>query len=356
MLKIIHTADIHLGSTLDTNFKGKKLEERRIEIKEVFMRIADYAKNNGVKVILLGGDIFDEDKPIKRDVDFFLSVVKSHPEIDFLYLKGNHDRNVDLKLQTEIPNLKFFLNEWTYFKYDNVVIGGYQFDNSNAKSIYSTINFNKDNINIALLHGNISSSEGLDEIVISKLKDKNINYLALGHIHKGEFCKLDDRGEYAYSGCPEGRGFDETGDKGFVLLTIDNKVESQFIPFAKRRIIEIEADISTCTNSFDTYLLVKKIAGESPNNLLRVILKGEISFDNYSLENEVEKMLSNDYYCVSVKDKTTSKIDIDAYKNDLSLKGEFVRLVYGDSNLTKEEKSKIIKVGLKALMGEKPND
>lgn len=87
-----------------------------------------------------------------------------------------------------------------------------------------------------------------------------------------------------------------------------------------------------------------------------VILKGEISFDNYSLKDDVEKMLSSDFTCVSVKDKTTSKINIDAYKNDLSLKGEFVRLVYGDNTLTSEEKSKIIRAGLKALMGEKPND
>ncbi len=356
MLKIIHTADVHLGSKLDANFDGKKMEERRIEIRETFMRIADYAENNGVKIVLLGGDIFDEDKPLKKDKDFFLSVIKSHPEIDFLYLKGNHDRNIDLNSNNDIPNLKFFLNEWTYYKYDNVVIGGYQFDETNAKSLYSTINFEKDSINIAVLHGNLSSSEGLDEIVVSKLKDKNIDYLALGHIHKGDFFKLDERGDYAYSGCPEGRGFDESGDKGFVLLTIDNKVIAQFIPFAKRKIIEIEADVSTCKNSLDAYLLVKKIVGECSDNLLRVILKGEITFDNYSLKNEVEKLLSSDYYCVSVKDKTTSRIDIDGYKNDLSLKGEFVRLVYGDENLTNEEKSKIIRAGLKALMGERPND
>ncbi len=356
MLKIIHTADMHLGSKLDANFKGKKMEERRIEIRETFMRIADYAKNNDVKVILLGGDIFDEDKPLKKDKDFFLSVIKSHPEIDFLYLRGNHDRNIEFNLDGEIPNLKFFLNEWTYYTYDNVVIGGCQFNNLNFKSLYSTINFDKNNINIALLHGNLASSEGLDDIVVSKLKEKNVDYLALGHIHKGGFYKLDDRGVYAYCGCPEGRGFDETGDKGFVLLTIENKVIAQFIPFAKRKIIELEADVSSCNNSFEAYLLVKQIAGENKENLIMVILKGEISFDNYSLKDDVEKMLSSDFTCVSVKDKTTSKINIDAYKNDLSLKGEFVRLVYGDNTLTSEEKSKIIRAGLKALMGEKPND
>ena len=63
-----------------------------------------------------------------------------------------------------------------------------------------------------------------------------------------------------------------------------------------------------------------------------------------------------EYFSVSVKYKTTRKINIEKYQKDLSLKGEFVRVVYQDESLTDEEKSKIIRVGLKALMGENPND
>ena len=35
--------------------------------------------------------------------------------------------------------------------------------------------------------------------------------------------EIDERGKYAYSGCLEGRGFDETGDKGFVLIDVNDK-------------------------------------------------------------------------------------------------------------------------------------
>ena len=71
---------------------------------------------------------------------------------------------------------------------------------------------------------------------------------------------------------------------------------------------------------------------------------------------ELEKMLENDYFAVSVKDKTAKKIDVEKYKNDLSLQGEFVREVYNSAELTDEDKSKIIKIGLKALMGVKIDD
>jgi len=40
------------------------------------------------------------------------------------------------------------------------------------------------------------------------------------------------------------------------------------------------------------------------------------------------------------------------YQNDISLKGEFIRLVLNQEDLTDEQKSKIIRTGIKALSGE----
>ena len=77
------------------------------------------------------------------------------------------------------------------------------------------------------------------------MKNKNIDYLALGHIHSFEKEPLDKRGVYCYSGTLEGRGFDECGDKGFVLLDVnDNKITSEFVKFAKRTLHELVYDIS----------------------------------------------------------------------------------------------------------------
>ncbi|MGX8704776.1 MAG: metallophosphoesterase family protein, partial [bacterium] len=65
--------------------------------------------------------------------------------------------------------------------------------------------------NIVMLHGDITN---LNSIPLSMLKERNIDYLALGHIHKFQKGKLDDRGIWVYPGCLEGRGFDEEGPKG----------------------------------------------------------------------------------------------------------------------------------------------
>ena len=70
-----------------------------------------------------------------------------------------------------------------------------------------------------------------------------------------------------------------------------------------------------------------------------------------SLAGDVEKLLADSCYFVSVKDKTSRKIDISQYANDLSIKGEFIRTVYAKAELNNEEKMTIINCGLKALDG-----
>ena len=122
MLKIIHCADVHLGSRIEAKLPKDKAEERRREVRATFNRMVNYAKENGVRVILLAGDVFDSDAPTKRDKNLFYEAVKENPEIDFLYLRGNHDGKESYE---ESPsNLKTFGTEWTAYEYDDVTICG----------------------------------------------------------------------------------------------------------------------------------------------------------------------------------------------------------------------------------------
>ena len=82
-MKIIHSADIHLGAPVG-GFPKEISEERKREVRNTFLRMVDYARENGVKVVLLAGDVFDRDKPFKKDVDFFYGVIENNPNIDFL--------------------------------------------------------------------------------------------------------------------------------------------------------------------------------------------------------------------------------------------------------------------------------
>ncbi len=340
-MKIIHSADIHLGAPIN-GFPKEVSEGRKREVRNTFLRMVDYARENGVKVILLSGDVFDRDKPFKKDVDFFYGVIENNPDMDFLYLRGNHDSEGERR---QFSNLKTFSTEWQSYEYGDVVISGIELVSENSVSLYSTLSLNAKKKNIVMLHGQIGG-----EINLVKLRKKNIDYLALGHIHSYAEGSVDGRGRYAYSGCLEGRGFDETGVKGFVLLDIEDKLVHTFKPFSQRSIEEIRLDVSNFKDGYSMARLAREKIPFKKENVYRIELVGEIDAQTEGFAADVQRVLESECAYISVKDKTKKKIDYTAYDGDNSLKGEFVRTVL-ESGYTEEEKAQIIAYGLKALVG-----
>lgn len=347
-MKLIHASDIHLGSKIDSTFPKEKAKQRQLEIRNTFRKMVEYADEKGVEVILLSGDVFDSDRPLKKDKDFFYSIINSHPHIDFIYLKGNHDQQIEE--QTSV-NLKCFSSVWQSYRYGKIVISGIEMTPENCTSFYSTLSLQKEDRNIVLLHGQVSDTMGMDRIYLRRLRNKQIDYLALGHVHKHQEGKLDDRGKYAYSGCLEGRGFDEIGEHGFILLAVEDEIKTEFIPFQERLIVEEKVDISAASDAYSAAQLVKKIPFVK-EWIYRIVLVGETETDDETLAEDVLKYLSDQCFFLSVKDQTKRKINTAVYQKDLSLKGEFVRTVEADLTLSDEEKNKIIRLGLKALANE----
>ncbi len=357
IMKFIHCSDLHLDSKMETNLTTSKARERRKEILLTFEKMLEYAKINDIKAIIIAGDMFDGDKVSASTKARVINDITKYKTIDFLYLSGNHDEMSVFSSLNELPsNLKIFKSSWTEFRYDNVSIVGTTLNSDNKQSIYDTLNLEENRVNIVVLHGQTSkynSKQNVEVVNISKLKNKNVDYLALGHIHSYVKESLDKRGVYAYSGCLEGRGFDEIGDKGFVVLDVEeNGVNSTFIPFASRKLIEIEFDITSYNSWFEVEdAILDKVSAISSKNLIKVTLIGSFNLNFEKQLDVLNSKLNSIFYFAKIKDNTTLKIDHKNYENDVSLKGEFIRQVLA-SSLTDEEKSKVILVGLKALSGE----
>ncbi len=358
-MKIIHTADLHIDSKMQANLSKEKATERKKELVLTFERMVDYAERENVRVIIIAGDMFDTVRVSNKTKDRIFNIIKTHKDIDFLYLAGNHDEESFLtQIEDNYENLKFFNDDWTTFDYGNIKITGVKLSKNN-KTIYDTLSLRREDINIVVLHGQTlkyNLKDDAEKVNLTKLKNKHIDYLALGHIHTFEKDKLDNRGVYCYSGCPEGRGFDECGEKGFSLLEIeDGVIKHSFIPFAKRTLHLIEYDISSNKDWFEIERgIMALVSNIKKDDLIKISLKGKYQL---SLDKQVEHLCSklNDmYYFAKIKDETSLEIDKKAFENDMSLRGEFIREVLS-SSLKDEEKEKIILIGLKALEGEDLN-
>lgn len=357
-MKIIHCADIHADSKMGTHFTKEQAELRRSEIVDSFSRMTSFAKVNGVKAIIISGDLFDtkesQQKKIKQRICY---IIEQNPQIDFLYLRGNHDEDVDFFTEKEIPNLKRFSKAgWKKYSYENVDIFGREFGSSIPAGAYNELNLDPARVNIVALHGQVAeykTKDGAPEISLPKLTNKNIDYIALGHIHDFKMEKLDQRCTWCYSGCLEGRGFDECGKKGFVLLDIQgSKVSAEFVPVSKRVIHEIPVNLSGLTEFSQIMKTITDALKEIPaQDIVQVDLTGELSEETELEPESYQSALNSSYFYIRVKDKTETKIDYTKYEKDVSLKGEFIRLVKEQKNLSEEQKSRIIMTGIKALAG-----
>ena len=353
-MKIIHCSDLHLDSAMETNLSAEKSRERGREMLRTFQRMIDFAKENGVQVVIIAGDMFDTKRVTSRTSQFTLNAISQAPEIDFLYLKGNHDENNSVFGGEKLPqNLKLFSDAWTTYRYGNVTISGVEINEENKDTLYSGISLLETDVNIVTMHGQTSTTIGKDEVCLNLLKGKNIRYLALGHIHSYRKEKLDFDGEWCYCGCLEGRGFDECGKKGFVLVEVeDNHLETTFIPFSQRELREVSVDITDLVSVGDIISAAKLASKDiDPKHLVKYVLCG-----NYTLETQkdiafITESLESGFYHVKVKDESKLKIDEEDYSMDISLKGEFIRAVM-KSDLCEEEKSQMIIWGIQALGGE----
>ena len=190
-MQIIHTADLHLDSRLETNLDPVKAKERKRELLLSFDNLINYAKNNNVEAILISGDLFDRPKISAKTREYILGIIEEAPMIQFLLIYGNHDFNMFQEHPMGLPsNLHIFKDKWETISFKNVDITGISGENI-SPALYDNLCLNRSKKNIVMLHGDITN---LNSIPLSMLKERNIDYLALGHLHKYQKGKLDDRG------------------------------------------------------------------------------------------------------------------------------------------------------------------
>ena len=360
-MKIIHCADLHLDSKMNTNFDVAKAALRRNEILHTFERMAEYADREGVDAILIAGDLFDRDVVSARTVNVVMHTIETHPHIGFYYLKGNHDKASAMADAVTLPDNLFLFSDWwtTYELGEYVTVTGMELTSESATA-FERLVLPVQKYNIVMLHGQESEfgSENAETVPLRTLRGKNIDYLALGHIHSYKEAVLDARGTYCYPGCLEGRGFDECGEHGFVLMTVDCDRKSavrEFIPFASRRFMEISVDITGCRNSADITGRIKKELPESgcrAEDMVRVILTGETDVEDEKDVSYPEIQLQEMFFLARIEDHSSYRVDIEKLDSDQTLRGEFVRSVLADSTIEDTDRNMVIRYGLAALLDE----
>lgn len=352
-MKLIHTSDIHIDSPLTARLSSDKIRERRRELLLSFSHLAAEAKRLGAVGIIIAGDLFDSERVSKKALTTALDVIESTPELAYFYLFGNHEKRALSESGMALPkNLYIFGEDWTHFELGDILISGRSVCSEN---MFDTLRVAHGKRNIVVLHGELRDNSAYPDVIGKKdAAGRGIDYLALGHYHSYSENRLDRKTVAVYSGTPEGRGFDEVGKKGFVLLDTDgDAIKHTFVSSAKRQLHRIEVDITGAERPSEIEQRCHAALADLPSSdLVRLELIGSYQPNLFKDAESIRRTFADRYYFFEVKDLSKIEINPQAYKNDKSLKGEFIRLVSSDPALTDEEKQRIIGAGLYALMGE----
>lgn len=267
-MKVIHTADWHLGKILN----GKQLLQDQAYILQQFIeRMASEQPD----VIVIAGDLYDTSYPNKEAISLFeQTIAKLNLEfhIPLILISGNHDGKERLKyganwfeynnlyIRTSlndmmtpitINDVNFYtlpyatVSEMNQYFEDDIIETHQQGISKCIEMIETTID--KDKINILVGHltvqgGTTSDSErplaiGTVESVDRKTFDI-FDFVMLGHLHH-PFSINDPK--IKYSGSLLQYSFSEVGQaKGYRQINITDKdISEQFIPLSPQRKLEI---------------------------------------------------------------------------------------------------------------------
>lgn len=359
-VKIIHAADFHLDSAFG-GLPEEKARQRRQESRELLDHLAALVKVEQTQLVLLAGDLFDGRQVYPETVER-LQAALAAMECPVFIAPGNHD--------PYIPGSPYAAGKWPenvhIFREGNMtavelpelncVVHGAAFTSSHRQSgALADFTAPKDGkIHIACLHGVV---DGVDSpygvITREQIAASGLDYLALGHVHQCSGLQKQGKSTWAYPGCPEGRGFDELGDKGVLVGTVDKgSADMRFVPMCRRRYRIIEVDV---TGGTAREALEGAFSAAAAEDICRVILTGETGEDGVDLA-ALERDFSGRFYALQLRDETRVARDVWGRAGEDSLRGLFLsemRCRY-DAAADEEERKKIdlaVRFGLAALDG-----
>ena len=367
-VKIIHCADMHLDAPF-SGLSDNDAEIRQEDVRETFNKIIKMANEEKVDALLMSGDIFDRETVKKTTIDYIIKKFEECQNITIAIIAGNHDclaknyfyNNVVWPKNVHVFNEKISKLE---IPEKNLCIYGASFlKNYQEEGVYKDFTVEDESkINIVLVHGEMTSKgskSNYNPISVDDIKNMKADYVALGHIHTFSGVNKVDNTYWAYPGTPEGKGFDETGEKGILLGHIGKTYNDlKFVPTNKREYIELNINVSDTATHEEISLNVKeKINSDSLNNLYKIVLTGEIE-EGFSLNTDIIKnQLIEDTFFVKVKNATKYKIDYSTIDNEDTLKNAFIKQLMEEIGNTmdttaKETVKNSLELGIKALNGE----
>ncbi len=366
MIKIFHMADLHL----DSPFSGgdlRRSENGRKRLRDVFRRMTKHIRENEYDIVLIAGDLYEGGFVTEETAEMIKSELGSLP-CPVVISPGNHDPYCKGSLYASgaFPeNVHIFKSEQIE-KIDidslGVSVWGYAFTSSVCREDpLKNVITDSDRINILCAHTELDSPLSVyAPIKTSEIENALFTYAALGHVHVAPEPYISERCTAAYTGFAEGRAFDEIGEGGALSVSLFETGESCSVKLTRLsfseysfRILPVNVYGHISDNEIaSTVAAAISEHGYAENTAVRVLLEGILSYDFVPNMSEIKRKCASCADYIEIKDNTLPTEDDASLSSDMTLRGEFYRLMKkkldGDSD---GSAAMALRIGLAALGG-----
>lgn len=327
MLHILHAADLHLDAPFAA-LAPEQAAARRGEQRTLLTRLADAARSRRADLVLLSGDLLDGGAAYAETASA-LARALAETDCPVLIAPGNHDFWSPRGPYASLP----WPDNVHIFSSPNLTAADFPALNCAVWGAAFTAQYRDDSpltgfrapddgrIHLGILHGDADGKSRYAPIPTEDIAASGLTYLALGHVHAASGLQQAGGTRWAYPGCPEGRGFDELGDKGALWLTVDeDRVTAEFLPLALRRYEILEVDVSGDPEA----ALRAALPRTAQNDSYRVLLTGESGVAGIDLK-PLYALAAPYFYSLDLRDRTRVRRDLWDRAAEDTLTGLFLR-------------------------------
>ncbi len=355
MLRIIHTADVHLGARHDD--LGEQAAAQRERQFAAFKASIDLALTEKVDLFLIVGDLFDSNVQPRRSVDRVVAELKRLAEarIRTVIIPGTHDcfdrsciyRTYDLPAlagsgpDDEMVTVLDPDHPWIHLASLDAIVMAQIFATKRAPhspllgmggpQASSDPTDPGARWRIGLVHGSISipGKTERDEVVITteEIAASRLDYLALGHWHSAQNGKAGSV-PYAYSGAPEAVALDQDRAGKVLLVELDEvggtkTAAIREVSVGRTRFDRSELDAATLDSQ---PALIAQLADRAdPDLVLDVRLVG-VRRDDLDVDlDEIEAALAPSFLKVRVRDASVPALTEGPLPSPDTIAGAFIR-------------------------------
>lgn len=323
-MKILHSADWHLDAPL----VGRTPEQAALLRRELLAlpgKVAAAAKAQNCDMMLLSGDLFDG--AYTPESVHALKNALEEVAIPVFIAPGNHDYVSPVSpwtVESWPKNVHIFTTPditWQDVPELDCRVYGAAFTAMDMPSLLEGFRAQTEKrFAIGVFHGDPTQvNSPYSPITSAQVQNSNLSYLALGHIHKGGDFRVGST-LCAWPGCPMGRGFDELGEKGVRIVTLEDTVHTQFLPLDTPRFFDLETDIRDSAEK-TLQALLPPVAN---NDFYRITFTGE----SEELDLPALQAQFSQFPNLELRDQTLPPLDIWGTAGQDSLEGVYFGMLH----------------------------